>query len=204
MQNISHWYDGIIYETFIDPFQSKLFSKIKKIISKDSTLLDIACGTGRFAFELSNHCKHITGIDLSIKNINRAKIKGAKYKNTNFIHENAINIEKIFNYKFDYATINLALHEMPPSIRLNVISSIKSVTDTIIFSDYQSPMRKDLTGLGVELIEFIAGSNHYAGYKHYQSNGGLELLIKESDLKIVETLYSHNNTLVIYKTVKNG
>lgn len=42
-------------------------------LKKDATFLDIGCGTGKYAFALSNFCKSVIGIDLSPKMIAYAK-----------------------------------------------------------------------------------------------------------------------------------
>lgn len=203
MDNIRHWYDGLIYEIFIDPFQAQLFKKIKNIIPNGTSLLDIASGTGKFAVMMSDKCSLVTGVDLSLLNINRAVKHLKYYPNIEFIHGNATKLDEFLKRKYDYATISLALHEMPHEIRIPVIEQIKKFSDTIIFSDYVVPMKSDISGLGVRIIEFLAGKSHFTGYKHFQANGGLDYLLKETNLKIVETFRSHSNTLVIYVTKKN-
>jgi SAM-dependent methyltransferase len=200
LKNLNHWYDGIFYKTFIDPFQAKLFERIKNIIPENCSVLDVACGTGELASVIASKVKDITGIDLSERNIKIAKDRNLQ--NADFIHGDATKLDELIDAKYDYATISLALHEMPPEIRPKVIKQMKNVAEYIIFADYVVPMKKDITGIGVRLVEFFAGKHHFAGYKHFQKNGGLETLIKESDLKIVESYYSHNNTIVIHKTRK--
>lgn len=198
MKNLNHWYDGKIYETFIDPFQKKLFAKIYNIVPENATVLDVACGTGKLASVLAPKCREVCGVDLSNRNINIAKKRNIK--NANFIHGDATELSKHFGNKFDVAMISLALHEMQPEIRAQVINEMKKVADYLIFADYVVPMKTDATGIGVHIVEFFAGKHHFAGYKHFQKNGGLEYLINETKLEIVENQYSHNNTIIIYKT----
>ena len=189
---------------FIAPSQSILFKKVKRMIPPGSSLLDVACATGRLGFDLATHCRHITGIDLSAKNINSAQkqLEATPQNNIEFIHGNALALNKHIDRRFDYAFTGLALHEMPNEIRLPIIEQIKTLSDTLIFADYVTPMRKDLIGYMVNAVEFFAGINHFRNYRHYQAHGGIEALIKESGLKIVQTDYSHEKTVVIYKTIK--
>lgn len=59
MNDKKHWYDGKFYDKFIAPNQDKIFEQIIKIIAKDTLILDVGCGTGRLAFQLSGHCKKL-------------------------------------------------------------------------------------------------------------------------------------------------
>jgi SAM-dependent methyltransferase len=162
----------------------------------------VACGTGKLASLLAPKCSKVIGIDLSIKNINVAKAR--QIQNTEFIHGDATKLKENIADELDIAVISLALHEMPPNVRSSVIDQMKQAAEELIFADYVVPMPTDLTGKGVHLVEFFAGKHHFAGYRHFQKNGGLDSLLNESKLHIVEKYYSHNNTIVIYKTRKNN
>ena len=75
MTNKNHWYDGTFYDKVIAPNQDKAFLGVKKIISNDSVILDVGCGTGRMALRRWGKSSTYTGIVLSIRNINTAKKK---------------------------------------------------------------------------------------------------------------------------------
>lgn len=188
VNNKKHWYDGKIYDKFIAPNQDLLFKRIKKMIEPGSKILDVGCGTGRLDFQLADKCTKITGIDLSIRNIELAKfnLKESKFQNIEFIHMTAQNIYNITSDKYDYAIITYVLHEMPPQERLNVIKVIKSVSNKIIIGDYQIPLPKNYFGWMVQAVEFIAGKDHFANFKSYERNGGIEYLLQKAGLK--ETL----------------
>ena len=80
-QNKNHWYDGWFYDVFIAPNQDRLFSLIKTIIEPNSSVLDVGCGTGRFPFTIADKSKSVLGIDLSTRNIEKAKSNLAKNPN---------------------------------------------------------------------------------------------------------------------------
>lgn len=199
--NIRHWYDGLFYEWFIAPNQRVVFQKMREMIPHFSSILDVATGTGLFVFDSASHASRITGLDLSITNINIAKKKLQKnaISNVTFLHGNALHIDEIVEGQFDFATIAFSLHEMPESIRAEVLRKIKQVANEIIIADYISPMPKSLYGTGVRLIEFFAGTKHFAGYKSYQKSGGLPELLANVGLTVIEHQKAHYGTSIILR-----
>lgn len=78
-------------------FVEKLIAYLEPL--KGSTMLDIACGEGRFAKQLAEHDYDVTGIDLSNLSIEKAKV----YEDENlhfFVHD--MRFPFYINY-FDYA-----------------------------------------------------------------------------------------------------
>jgi SAM-dependent methyltransferase len=64
------------YDLQPDPFSGKDINfYIAHLPSKDSTVLEIGCGTGRVLIPLAKHCKHIVGIDISESMIAQCKQK---------------------------------------------------------------------------------------------------------------------------------
>ena len=51
-ENKNHWYDGLFYDKIIAPNQDRAFQIVKSLINKNSSVLDVGCGTGRLAFQL--------------------------------------------------------------------------------------------------------------------------------------------------------
>ena len=191
-----HWYDGWFYDKLIAPNQDKLFGQIKNIISKESNVLDVGCGTGRLALQLSSHCKSVTGIDLSSKNIILAKtnLNNGNYNNVEFIHSSASDLINMSENKFDYAIITYVIHEMPENERVTVLKSMKAVADKIIIGDYITPTPKTLWGKINVVVEFLAGSDHYNNFKNYVKNGGLKYLVKKAELNIVHEIENSPQT----------
>jgi SAM-dependent methyltransferase len=69
---------------------------------KDKSILDIGCGTGRHAIELARRGYKVTGIDLSISQIERARQKAADARvSVEFLQLNACSLT--FNQEFDFA-----------------------------------------------------------------------------------------------------
>ena len=184
MEDKKHWYDGKFYDKFIAPNQDKIFEQIKKIIKKETLILDVGCGTGRLAFQLSEHCEKIVGVDLSSKNIAVANMNHcAKFNNVEFLHGSIAEVKQKYSNKFDYAVLTFVIHEVPENERMNLLTSIKSVCRNLIICDYIAPTPKTIWGMQNVIIEFLAGKDHYLNFKNYIKNGGLNYLVKEANLE---------------------
>lgn len=195
MTDKKHWYDGKFYDKIIAPNQDRMFAQIKKMIKQNTNVLDIGCGTGRLSLQLSDHCKQVIGIDLSSKNINVANTKkNNQYSNVNFIHADGNNLKNIFNEKFDYSVITYVIHEMPQDERIKFLEEVKSISNHIIIGDYLVPQRKSFWGLLNEVVEYIAGKDHYNNFKNYLSNGGIDFLITETGLQKIKEIQNKPQT----------
>jgi demethylmenaquinone methyltransferase/2-methoxy-6-polyprenyl-1,4-benzoquinol methylase len=188
--NKNHWYDGIFYEKFIAPNQDKMFTEIKSLMSPDSTIIDVGCGTGRFSFSVADYCKSVLGIDLSKRNIERAKIRLARNYNDriSFVHGSLSSISSTNENHWDYSVITFVLHEMNEEHRLRILNELSQLTDNIIIGDYLANGSLLITKIFNELVELFAGFEHYRNYKNYIRNGGLNYLVEKAGLKIINEI----------------
>ena len=196
MENKDHWYDGWFYDTFIAPNQDKLFRQIKNLIEPNSNIIDVGCGTGRFSFSVSDKCKSVFGIDLSTRNIERANLILAENPNDkiSFQHKNISEISSGGKEHFDYAVMTFVIHEVDEEKRVNLLKEIAQVADKIIIGDYLVPKPKGFwSGLN-EIVEFVAGSEHYRNYKNYTANGGIYYLANKAGLKVITEIKNHPST----------
>lgn len=97
MKNLSkeskaYYDDNDFYEIFsiAEDGENKVSNYLKSI-SKDKIVLDAGCGTGKFLNVLETSSKEYIGIDLSDKQLSKAKLKSKK-DNTKFICSNLSNI----------------------------------------------------------------------------------------------------------------
>lgn len=97
MKNLSkeskaYYDDNDFYEIFsiAEDGENKVSNYLKSI-SKDKIVLDAGCGTGKFLNILETSSKEYIGIDLSDKQLSKAKLKSKK-DNTKFICSNLSNI----------------------------------------------------------------------------------------------------------------
>lgn len=189
VHNKNHWYDGLFYDRFIAPNQDKSFAQLKNLIEPNSTLIDVGCGTGRLAFQIADKCSKVDGIDLSIKNINLANKKLASIETPNVIfhHADVIKFLSVKN-RYDYGVLSYVIHEVDISLRIEILKKLSQAVDKIILIDYLTPRPKGFwSGLN-EIVEFVAGKDHYRNFKSYVANGGIYGLAQQSGLKIINEI----------------
>jgi ubiquinone/menaquinone biosynthesis C-methylase UbiE len=203
-QNKNHWYDGWFYDTIIAPNQDKLFGQIKNLIESQSKVIDVGCGTGRLAFALADQCKSVLGIDLSKRNIDRAHLTLLRQRNNqiSFQHRSLSEIIHEGQTHFDYAVLTFVIHEVNEDERIKLLNEIAQVTDKIIIGDYLVPKPGGFDGYLSEVIEFIAGAEHYRNYKSYMANGGIAHLANKAGLKIISEIKNQASTSQIAILVK--
>ena len=68
------------------------------------------------------------------------------------------------------------------------------VADKIIIGDYVVPKQNGFAGRLTEVIEFIAGSEHYRNYKNYMNNGGIYQLADKAGMKIISEIPTQSST----------
>jgi SAM-dependent methyltransferase len=202
--NKFHWYDGWFYDKIIAPNQDKLFGQIKNLIEPQSTIIDVGCGTGRLEFTLADKSKSVLGIDLSKRNIDRANLSLLQHPDVkiSFQHNNLSDIISNKNVHFDFAILTYVVHEINAEERVNLLVDIAQVSDKIIVGDYLVPRPKGFGGIISELIEFIAGKEHYRNYKSYMADGGIYYLADKAELKVIDEITNHplsNHIVVLAK-----
>ena len=202
-KNKNHWYDGWFYDVFIAPNQDRLFSLIKNIIEPDLSVLDVGCGTGRFSFTIADKSKSVLGIDLSKRNIEKAKSNLAKYPNEkiSFTHSTISDLISQ-NLHFDFAVMTYVIHEVNEEERIKLLKDISNVADKIIIGDYLAPKPSGFWSVLNEVVEFAAGSEHYRNYKNFVHNGGLKDLADKTELKIIKEIKNKPSTSHLVLLIK--
>jgi len=187
--NKNHWYDGWFYDKIIAPNQDRMFGEIKNFIKPNSTIIDIGCGTGRFSFFVADKVEKIVGIDLSRKNIDKANQTLSKKSNERIsFHHTTLAAFISQKHHFDYAVMTYVIHEVNPDERLALLNEMAQIADKIIIGDYLVPIRKGFWSVLNEIVEFLAGKEHYTNFKDFVDNDGLKSLIEKAGLKIVSEI----------------
>lgn len=203
-ENKNHWYDGLFYDIFIAPNQDKSFRQVSHLIKDNSTVIDSGCGTGRFAFSIEDKVGKIDGVDLSEKNIKVANNKLVKKYSDKikFYHSDAAVFLKNSNEKYDYAVMSYVIHEVDESQRADLLKTLADKSGKVILIDYLFPRPTNYWSWINEVVEFLAGREHYRNFKSYLKNGGIKGLAEKSGLKItneIQNIPSTSHIVVLEK-----
>ena len=193
-ENKDHWYDGWFYDRVIAPNQDRLFEAIKRLIDKDSTIIDVGCGTGRFSFSIKDKCKSILGIDLSKRNIDRANLTLSRHPNEKISFQHKTVRDIISDGKhYDFAVMTYVIHEVNENDRENLLNEIAQLADKIIIGDYIYPRHAGFWNVLSEMVEFAAGADHYRNFKSFLAGGEITGLAGRAGFKVINEI--KNNLL---------
>lgn len=179
-------YDPTLF-LFLRPIRAKIVEVVKHINPK--SLIDICCGTGNQLKVLrQNGISNTVGIDISpamLKKATRGKNKINCYlqdaTQTTFSDGN-----------FDLGIITLALHEKPWEIAQKMLEEAVRITKQgyLIIVDYVFDHQTSSGAKAViNVIERIAGKEHYNHFRNYIHQGGMDVLTK--DLKLINESFFH-------------
>ncbi len=188
-----------LYRILIDPMLKTLRKGMKERISPQKDIIDFACGTGDFLFTLSGICRRCTGVDLNSSMIEkiRKKKNNGPYEHLEFYAAHGEDLSFIKDQEYDYATISLALHEMPLSMRLPVLNEMKRTARTLIIADYSHPLPRNTEGTIIRIIERLAGKDHFAGFQSFHRNRGLKPLTDQAGLIVEKEIPLMGGTITI-------
>ncbi len=192
------YFRAFAYEKLIDPLLEKVRCLILAFIQRNSRVVDIGCGTGALAFRLAERkdCS-VHGVDLAAGKIARANDRkaNANFPKVQFSEADATKLEGISDQQFDCATMSLFLHSLPENVRHQVLQEAMRVAKRIVIADYVTKQPRSFSGLVVKGIERFAGGEHFQSFKQFSESGGLETLLQEFGLRIVEEQLNPSKTV---------
>lgn len=178
-------YDPALYLA-LQPIRKAVMNELKE--HKNKSILDLCCGTGNQLKLLSrNGFKNLHCLDLSDSMLEIAK------KNSHFIkiyNEDAVKT----NFKdssFDIIIISFAIHEKDRNIQEKLINEafrIIKKDGLLLIVDYAFDNKTIKIGrIGINIVEKMAGKEHYGNFKNYIQNNGLLSLIKKDRFKLIKS-----------------
>ncbi len=176
------------YYDLFDLFISKLRLEAARTIDlpPGSKILDVASGTGSQAVALAKENYDVIGIDLSPEMLNQAKKKTSPNLSLKFQVLDATRLP--FKPKsFDGVSISLGLHDMPPTIGLEVLNEIKRVTKKggkTLIVEHLEPAIHWVAKLAHPFIRAGETPNYIPFV-----NVGLERILQNSGLEISQSKY---------------
>lgn len=89
---------------------------LDRYITKDSTVLEIGCGTGYYGMYLTDKCKKYVGVDIAPGNIEllRKKIRDNNLSNVEAFVGDATNLSHIEDNSFDVVLVFGPVYHLPP------------------------------------------------------------------------------------------
>ena len=201
-----HYYDGVLYETAIEPLAREMRQETAAEVSENSRTLDICCGTGGLVFHLSEKCARVTGVDHARGMIKYARKRQTErgLKNITFVHADARFLSDFEDQGFDSAILSLALHEMPRVSALQVLREATRVAREVIIVDYAVPLPTHAQGLVFRNLEVIAGLNHLKGFLAYTRHMGLDSLVDEAGLAVRSDRSAMSQCIRIVRVVNDN
>jgi len=203
MQNKNHWYDGWFYDNLIAPNQDRMFGEIKNLIEPNSRVIDVGCGTGRFSFSIADIANMVVGVDLSSKNLTTANQTLQRNPNNkiSFLHTNLADLISQ-NHHFDYAVMTYVIHEVNSEDRIPLMNEMAKIADKIIIGDYLVPTTKGFWSILNNIVEFLAGNEHFSNFKNFVTDKGLRGLAEKTELKIIQEIKNKPKTSQILLLTK--
>ena len=94
-------------------------------LGKEKTVLEIGIGTGRLAGKVAPHCLRLTGIDISPKTIERAKVNLKAYSNIHFLCADFLQHPFTLTYDVIYSSLTMMHFEDKQKVIEKVDSILK-------------------------------------------------------------------------------
>ncbi len=146
--------------------------------SEDFAFLDCCCGPAGFLHGVEHLCKgqaKLVGVDVDMAMLREARKQCPSNSSLSFMCANATSLP-FKDASFHVAAVSMALHAMPYEVAQKSLVELCRVAKHVLVVDYCLSERNIfipavLVGRG---IEWLVGGEHYACYKHFMHNGGLE------------------------------
>ena len=198
---ISKIYDPALYLA-LQPIRKAVMNELRE--HKNKSILDLCCGTGNQLKLLSkNGFKNLHCLDLSSSMLEIAKKTCHTIK---IYNEDAVKT----NFKdssFDIVIISFAIHEKDRIIQKKLINEafrLIKKDGLLLIVDYVFDNKTIKIGrIGINIIERMAGKEHYDNFKNYIQNNGLLGLIKEDRFELIKSNKKLFNgvTISIYQKI---
>jgi SAM-dependent methyltransferase len=179
-KEIKMWTEGgSFYSWCIDPLLSGIREAMRRMLDPGCSVVDIACGTGAFAFSIADMSPRVVGVELLPRLVacaGRANIN-YRHQHVQFLHRDASSLPEFGDGEFDFGTISMALHQMDEAVRGGVLVEMMRISRRIILADYAVPLPGGIAGFSARTVEFLAGPAHFRGFRSFMRRGGLGSLM---------------------------
>ena len=192
------------YSTLVDPVLKDVRIHVAGLagMKAGDRVLDVCCGTGEQVFLYMQKGAIATGVDQNPNIVELAEKNRERqgFNDGTFRLASAAELPFPDGY-FDCASISLGLHEIERVERYRAVSEMKRVVKNegvLMFIDFQVPLPKNCFSYLIGAVEFLAGRDNYRCFRDYLAQGGLDQILKETQLTPQkETLLKLGNLHII-------
>lgn len=191
-----------VYDRLIDPMQVGVRRVAREVLPPQPgwRVLDVGCGTGATLAEYLEAGCMVTGVDVSLAMLDRARARLGDGAELRLTDGGTLPFE---SGSFELATTSMVLHEVPASERASLIREMARVAGTdgrLLLIDFRfgslrgwrGPVLRGLT----TAIERVVG--HYSGYRSFKAAGGVPAIVTEAGLEVEREKIVAGGNLAIY------
>jgi len=176
-------YDPVFYLA-LEPIRIGVMDELLEY--KEKAILDLCCGTGNQLKLLSKHgFKNLHCLDISDSMLTIAQKNDFPIK----IYREDATKTSFRDGAFDIIMVSFALHEKDRKTQEALIEEAYRIMKTgglMLAVDYVFDSKAaKYSKILINIIERIAGGEHYQNFKNYLQNNGLSSLIKKEKFKLV-------------------
>lgn len=192
-------FKALLYTSLIDPLLAGLRHEVAAVIKPFASVIDIACGPGTTALEISKKALQVTGIDLDSEMIKYASVRTKRkgIGNLSFQVHDASDLSLFRAKEFDYAVTTMAVHQFHEETAVNILKAMKRISTTVIIADYNCPLPTGLPGSLARGIEYMARGDHYRNFTNYMNRGGVPWFAGAAGLHILSSVKKGSGVLVV-------
>ena len=178
------------YDSLIEPMNSGLRSIGFKMLPPKSGIkvLDIGCGTGAHLVHYQKVLCQVFGVDTSPSMLKRARLKLGERADLRQVDASTLPYP---DNQFDIILLSTVLHEMAPDLRVKVLTEAHRVlkeSGRMLIIDFHPGPLKPIKGyifkIIINVVEFMAGREHFKNSRQYLATGGIPALIDTCKLHI--------------------
>jgi SAM-dependent methyltransferase len=190
---------GYLYNLIIDPLLASVRASVIAKAGHSLRVIDIACGPGTLALELSRNEAEVMAIDLDEDLISYASQRALKrgIKNIHFETRDAADLSMYSDKQFDVALTSMSVHQFETELAVRILCEMKRIAAKVIIADYNYPLPRNFSGRAANGIERFAGGDHYYNFRNYIDNGGLKFYTGKSGLEVKSASTRGNGVFVI-------